>query len=154
MKTNRRALMAGAAALATGAIAGAPAIHRARAALQVPEGMALVSSPRMPLFGVGSQEAADLLAGAVPTWIEVGSPLKIPVEPLAIEGVTADGAAPVEMLSDYEALAKALDERVGGVALVPLDQVDFRVNVLAIDGVDPLRDIPNDADPLVRIGVV
>ena len=154
MKTNRRTLLTGAAALATGAIAGAPAIHRARAALQVPEGMALVSSPRMPLFGVGAQEAADLLTGALPSWIEAGSPLDVPIEPLALDGASAEGVAAVETFPNYEALAAALDRRVGGVALIPLDQVDFRVNVLAVDGVDPLRDISNDADPLIRVGVV
>jgi poly-gamma-glutamate synthesis protein (capsule biosynthesis protein) len=86
--------------------------------------------------------------------LEVGSALEIPVEPLALEGVTGGAATPVETYADYEALAAALDERPGGVALIPLDQVDFRVNVLAIDGVDPLRDIPNDADPVIRVGVV
>ena len=153
-RTSRRSLVSATVAGATGLAFGIPAVHRANATLQVAEGMALVSSPRMPLFGVGGQEAADLLAGAVPTWLEVGSALEIPVEPFALEGVAGGAASPVETFADYESLAAALDERPGGVALIPLDQVDFRVNVLAIDGIDPLRDIPNEADPLVRVGVV
>lgn len=132
----------------------APAQHMTRAALQVPPGMALVTSPRLPLFGVGSQDAADLLAGAMPSWLDAGSPIDLTVEPLAIEGQVPDGAAPVQEYANYEALAAGLNQRLGGVALVPLDQVDFRVNVLAVDGVDPLRDIPNDRDPLIRVGVV
>lgn len=153
-KTSRRALLVGATAAAAGAIATRSGVRAVRSALQVPDGMALVTSPRLPLFGVGSREAADLLAGKLPSWLEAGSPIDVPVEPLAIEGVTAEGVAPVQTYPNYEELAADLDKKVGGVALVPLDQVDFRVNVLAVDGVDPLRDIPNDADPLIRIGVV
>lgn len=136
------------------ASAGAPAQIAARAALQVPQGMALVTSPRLPLFGVGARDAADLLAGLLPTWLEVGSPIELPVEPLAIDGQVPEGAAPVQTYANYEALVAGLGQRTGGVALVPLDQVDFRVNVLAIDGIDPLRDIPNEAEPLIRVGVV
>ncbi|MCC6792794.1 MAG: CapA family protein [Thermomicrobiales bacterium] len=133
---------------------GAPAQLASRAALQMPQGMALVTSPRLPLFGVGSQDAADLLAGALPSWLEVGSPIELPVEPLALEGQVAEGSQPVQTYSNYEQLVAGLNQRIGGVALIPVDQVDFRVNVLAVDGVDPLRDIPNESDPLIRIGVV
>src|SRR4051794_6543316 len=50
------------------AASGAPSIRASRALLQVPQGMALVTSPRLPLFGVGGQEASDLLSGALPSW--------------------------------------------------------------------------------------
>ena len=124
-----------------------------RAAFQgaVPEGMALVSSPRLPLFGVGAADLDALLTGGASDWRAVGSPVSLPVELLALDGAAA-GGDPVETFADYEALAAALDARPGGLALVPLDRVDFRVNVLAVDGFDPLRDAGTDG--IVRIAVV
>lgn len=142
------------AAQPTATTAQSNGVRASRALLAVPDGMALVTSPRLPLFGVGSAEMTDLLAGKLPSWLDAGSPIDLEVAPLALESVVPEGAVPVETLKDYEALVKELARRPGGVALIPLDQVDFRVNVLAVDGVDPLRDIPNDADPLLRIGVV
>ncbi|MDQ3045113.1 MAG: CapA family protein, partial [Chloroflexota bacterium] len=52
------------------------------------------------------------------------------------------------------ALVSGLENQRGGVALVPLEDVDFRVNVLAVDGFDPLRDQESPAAPLIRIAVV
>jgi poly-gamma-glutamate synthesis protein (capsule biosynthesis protein) len=121
------------------------------AAQGVPEGLALVASPRMPLFGVGNSDVDALLTGGVADWRQVGAPISLPVEPFAIDGA-ADGVAAVDTFEDYEALAAALETRPGGVALVPLDQIDFRVSVLAVEGFDPLRD--GGGDGIVRIAVV
>ena len=59
-RTSRRKLIAGTTVGAAGLAFGVPAaVHRAKAALQVTEGMALVSSPRMPLFdGIGKSFSA------------------------------------------------------------------------------------------------
>src|SRR5688572_29903769 len=122
-----------------------------QAASGLPEGFALVTSPRLPLFGVGAADVEPLLSGGVADWLAVGGPVSLPVEPLALDGA-AEGVSAVETFADYEALAAALDERPGGLALVPLDQVDFRVNVLAVEGFDPLRDAGGDG--FIRIAVV
>jgi poly-gamma-glutamate synthesis protein (capsule biosynthesis protein) len=120
------------------------------ATLQIGAVQALVTSPRLPLFGVGSADAARLLAGGVSDWLDVGSPISMAVKPLALQNQIPDGAEPADVVQDYEALVAALDKNPGGVAVVPLDQVDFRVNVLSIDNVDPLR----QADDTIRVAVV
>jgi poly-gamma-glutamate capsule biosynthesis protein CapA/YwtB (metallophosphatase superfamily) len=120
----------------------------------IPAGMALVTSLRLPLFGIGGDDWRRLLRGEVDDWQRVGSAVSSPVKPLALKGAELDGARPVATFPDYEALVAGLDQQRGGVALVPLDSVDFRVNVLSVDGTDPLRDRSEGAEPTLRIGVV
>jgi poly-gamma-glutamate synthesis protein (capsule biosynthesis protein) len=120
----------------------------------VPAGMALVSSPRLPMNGIGSEDAAGILAGTTTRWEDAGSPVALPVEVLAIEGQAPEGAPVLETFPGYSELAAALADRPGAVALVPVDQVDFRANVVAVDGFDPLRDAPVGEETAIRIGVV
>ncbi len=147
---TRRTVLKGAAA----ATAGAATIQRvgtiaAQTVAGLPAGMALVTSPRLPLFGIGSADVEKLLGGQIADWRELGSAVSLPVEVIGLSTASpAAGAAAT--VADYEALVAELDSRPGAVALVPLDQVDFRANVLAIDGFDPLR----SADGVIRVGVV
>jgi poly-gamma-glutamate synthesis protein (capsule biosynthesis protein) len=120
----------------------------------LPAGMALISSPRLPLFGVGGADVAKLLGAQVPTWLEVGSPVDLPVEPIALAGQVPVGMTPKATFANYDKLAAELNRRPGAVAFVPTDQVDFRVNVLAVDGYDPVRQPTGDGEPIARIGVV
>jgi len=144
-----------AASPAAASPAASPSARRAAVRIDsVPEGMALVTSPRLPLFGVGPDDLTGLLNGAVSDWRAVGSAVSHPVEPFIVGAERIPGIAAVERLSDYEALVTTLAARPGGVALVPLDEVDFRVNVLSAGGDDPLRDQSREAEPTIRIGVV
>lgn len=121
----------------------------------IPQGAALVTSPRLPLFGVGAEQAASLMTGEIVDWQVVGCAFSLPVEWIEFAGSVQPGIEPVAGVSDYEGLAKELDERPGAVSVVPLDQIDFHVNVLSIDGVDPLRDRDSGAiGPISRVGVV
>jgi poly-gamma-glutamate capsule biosynthesis protein CapA/YwtB (metallophosphatase superfamily) len=133
----------------------APAVIRSAPQAAVPNGMALVSSPRLPLFDLASQDVGALVSGQLPSWIEVGSALDLAVAPVAINGATMDGLAAGQTFADYEELAGFLNsaDGYGGVALVPADQVDARVNVLAVDGFDPVRNGQFD-EPTMRIGFV
>ncbi|HET7056474.1 MAG TPA: CapA family protein [Thermomicrobiales bacterium] len=133
----------------------APAVIRSAPQAAVPDGMALVSSPRLPLFDLASQDVGALVSGKVPSWIEVGSALDLAVSPVAINGATMDGLQATDTFADYKALADYLNsaDGIGGVALVPADQVDARVNVLAVDGYDPVRD-GEFGEPTIRIGFV
>ena len=119
----------------------APAVIRSAPQATIPEGMALVSSPRLPLFDLASQDVGALVSGQLPSWIEVGSALDLAVSPVAINGTTMDGLQATDTFADYAALADFLNssDGIGGVALVPADQVDARVNVLSVDGFDPVR---------------
>jgi poly-gamma-glutamate synthesis protein (capsule biosynthesis protein) len=105
--------------------------------------LALVTSPRLPLTGVGSDQASRLLKGALTDWRDAGAASSLAVEPLALKGSVPDGMTPVATYKDYEALVAGLATHPGAVALVPLGAVDFRVNVLAVDGIDPLRGVGN-----------
>ncbi len=120
----------------------------------LPDGLALVSSPRLPLFGVGADDPIALLSGRLDDWRAVGLPYRLPVEPVALAGAAEPAVRPVETVADYEALVAALERRPGGVALVPVEQVDFRVNVLSVGGLDPLRDDPLGDAPTLTIGIV
>jgi poly-gamma-glutamate capsule biosynthesis protein CapA/YwtB (metallophosphatase superfamily) len=157
-KVNRRTFLAGAiSAGATGIAATTGWWRYTSAALQaappVADGYALVTSPRVPLFGVGENDVGPLLSGQIPDWQEVGSGVKMAVTPLALEGQLPEGAQPAKSVADYEALVAEFASTPGGVAVVPLDQVDFRVNVLSVGGFDPLRDQESD-EPVVRIAFV
>ena len=115
----------------------------------LPAGMALVTSPRLPLFGIGSGDVEGLLSGQIADWRELGSAVSLPVELFALSSATpaATGATTV---ADYEALVAEFATRPGAVAMVPVDQVDFRASVLAVDGFDPVR----SGEGVLRVGVV
>ncbi|HEU5430698.1 MAG TPA: CapA family protein, partial [Thermomicrobiales bacterium] len=105
----------------------------------VPRGMALVTSPRLPLNGIGPEQAAKLLRGEVVDWRALGSAIGWRPEALALPGMTPPGLRDVRPVADYGALATEMAQRPGGFALVPLDAIDFRVNALTIGLDDPLR---------------
>ena len=139
--TDRRTLIKGAAGVGIAAampLASGQQGH-AQTPTALPDGFALVSSLRVPLFSVGSSQANELLTGVITDWIDAGAPIRLPVQVFALEGVIPNGATPVQTFPEYNALADALWSEPGAVALVPIDQVDFRANVLAVDGFDPVR---------------
>ena len=112
-----------------------------------------MTSPRLPLASVGPADPERLLTGSIDDWRVVGSPVSLPVERFALAGDVARGLAGVERVEDYEALAQELGRRPGAVALVPLDAIDFRVQTLAVGGIDPLTS-GDGIDPAARIGIV
>ncbi|MDP8909326.1 MAG: hypothetical protein M3N47_09485, partial [Chloroflexota bacterium] len=117
----------------------------------LPEGFALVTSPRLPLWGVGEEQASALAQGAVRDWSEVGAPLDLPVRTVALEGFVAEGLEPAEGYPDYDALVAGLDKERGSVALLPVEQIDYFVNTLSVDGIDPLPAAGSDDEPVWRM---
>lgn len=120
----------------------------------LPAGWALVASPHLPLTGVGPDDLDHLFSGTVADWSSLGAASARPVDVFALDGLVPAGARPSAVLPDYDALATALTAHSGGVALVPIGLVDFRVNALAVGGVDPLAAAVIDGDPLVRVGII
>ncbi|MFN8590766.1 MAG: CapA family protein [Thermomicrobiales bacterium] len=118
----------------------------------LPPGMALVTSPRLALASVGREDVQRLLTGSVADWREVGSAVSIPVVPMALRGESA-GVRAEQAFASMDELAAALFVNPGAVALLPLELVDFRVQALAVEGEDPLRQAI-EGTPAVRIGVV
>ncbi|MGH2558402.1 MAG: CapA family protein [Thermomicrobiales bacterium] len=127
------------AAAAVIVLAGAPPGAGYETRMVASEPLAAITSPRLPLYGVGREQIDRLLRGEVASWLDAGAAIDLPVVPLALRDTPPAGATPVAAYDDYEQLVAGFDEHRGGVALVPVSQVDFRVNVLAVDGVDPLR---------------
>ena len=119
----------------------------------LPEGMALVASPRLPIVAVGSDAPWRLVTGGVGNWAELGSPAPYPVRPVALAGHTASGMRPEETYERYDALAAAIANEPGAVALIPAEAIDFRVQSLVVGEVDPVLAPGGGVQP-VRIGVV
>ncbi|GIW05084.1 MAG: hypothetical protein KatS3mg059_1704 [Thermomicrobiales bacterium] len=78
-----------------------------------------------------------MLRGEITNWFSAGAGLSLKVEPLALAATGEIRGTPVATYDSYDALVAGLADHPGGVALVPLNAVDWRVNVLAIDGIDP-----------------
>ncbi len=158
---NRRDLIAGSAALgaslalpsASGAQDSTPeAPTPSSGGPRLPEGYALVTSIRLPLAGIAGSQEAPLIQGEVANWRDVGAPVSRPVTPVAIDGLEPSGMTPAQKVADYEELVSVLDADTGAMAVVPVEQIDFRVNTLKIDGVDPLLSSGTDSAPIARIG--
>jgi poly-gamma-glutamate synthesis protein (capsule biosynthesis protein) len=159
-RLHRRALIGGAAA--TGALATTATVaraapvapllvrYRAQQAANLPEGMALVTSPRLPLFGIGENDIPGLLSGQITDWGTVGSPVSVPVQPVAIDGAVPAGMTPTATFGSYADLVGHFASNPGAFTMLPLADVDFRANVLSISGFDPLR----HRDDVARIAFV
>lgn len=125
-----------------------------RALTEIPADLALVTSPRLPLHQIAPEAALPLIRGAVANWWQMGSPTPFPVQILAIEGEVPPGIRPDATYPGYGALASAMADRPGAVALVPLAEVDFRTSVLSVGTDDPLLRRDGMAEPVVRVGMI
>jgi poly-gamma-glutamate synthesis protein (capsule biosynthesis protein) len=164
-RANRRQLLKAAGAGAGIAALGAlPSDLKASPGSPVPSadvvlaqglaaGTALVTSPRLPLPGIGSAQVAPLLQGDFSNWHEVGAPLPLPITLVVLDGYLPEGTSPTSTVGDYEALVDALDEDAGAFAMLPIEMIDCRVNTLDIDGVNPLIAAATDDAPAVRLGI-
>ena len=130
-----------------------PAMIRTLTNIGIPEGMALVASPRLPVAGVGPEDPWRLLTGKTVDWAALGSPVPLRVRPLGFEGETTSDMRPEQTLAGDDALAAALATDPGAVALAPLEAVDFRVQTLTVGTDDPLRESQGGQRPM-RIGVI
>jgi hypothetical protein len=119
----------------------------------IPDGMAFVASPRLPLAGVAPDDPWRLLTGAVTNWAAVGSAVPIPVRALALADEQIGAFRPDKVFSTYDELASAMRGDAGTVALVPAELVDFRVQTLTVGEADPLRTSITGEQP-IRLGIV
>lgn len=150
---NRREFVVGSAA--AGAMLSYPiATERslAQEGRHLPQGYALVVSLRLPLIGVGGKDIEPIINGGVTDWSDVGCPVSVKTVPMAIDGIVPGNLVPQTTVSSFDELVKALDTEPGGFAVVPLNQVDFRVNTLKVNGIDPMLASGSDTEPIVRIG--
>jgi len=107
----------------------------------------------LPVTDVAYVDLERIFHGEVRTWAELGVPTPEKVARLALRTDPPPRLAPPAgpLLPDVAALVAALDELPGGIALVPLEQVDPRMRALRVDGRDPLLEEElTPGDPLVR----
>ena len=150
---NRREFVIGSSAAAA-ALSLPIATERglAQEARHLPSGSAMVTSLRLPLVGIGASDLEPIINGAVADWSDVGCPVSVAPVPMAIDGIVPAGLQPETTAADYEELAAAFDATPGAFAVVPIDQIDFRVNTLKVNGADPLLTSGSDTAPVARIG--
>jgi poly-gamma-glutamate capsule biosynthesis protein CapA/YwtB (metallophosphatase superfamily) len=134
-------------------VKSAPQLARSLPNRGVPQGMALVASPRLPLAGVGPEDPWRLLTRRVTNWAGIGSPVPLPVRPLALANTVVGGVRRDQAFESYDALAAAMNADPGAVALIPAESVDFRVQALSVGENDPLGEAFGGEVP-VRIGVI
>ena len=119
----------------------------------VPDGMALVASPRLPLAAIGPDDPWRLLTGAVANWGALGSAVAMPVRPVTLAGASYAGIQSDRTFDTYDALADAVRADPSAVALVPLELVDVRVQPLTVGESNPLRTALGGVTP-IHIGIV
>ncbi|MEJ7838948.1 MAG: CapA family protein [Thermomicrobiales bacterium] len=155
---SRRALAAGAATtLPLGlrppvAASGGQSATDGLVAQGVPTGLSFVTSPRLPLHGIGSSQIASLLNGTITDWREVGCPFSLPIIRIGIDGFVSEGFTADETVADYQELAARLSGEPGALGLVPTEQIELQVSALSIDGDNPLLASGSDSAPITRIG--
>jgi len=163
-RTNRRNLIRGGAAATASALGAGPLTTEAAPGTDTPAsrlvlaqglapGAALVSSLRLPMRGIGSSQTGPLLLGDIANWYEVGCPIPLAVTVFAVDGLVPEGSSPAEILADYNALVERLDATPGGLAMLPVEMIDSRVNTLDIDGLNPHLASGTETEPVVKVGV-
>jgi poly-gamma-glutamate capsule biosynthesis protein CapA/YwtB (metallophosphatase superfamily) len=104
-----------------------------------------VTNWRLPLRNIARADLNAILTGKVTDWAQLGSPV---AGTIVRCDYTPGGtvlppelaqAVPVAAAYDsYDLIVSALEGAPAAFAIVPLDVIDFRVQALAIDGLDPL----------------
>ncbi|MGB9724251.1 MAG: CapA family protein [Chloroflexia bacterium] len=105
-----------------------------------------------PVSEVAYADLERLFRREVENWAELGQPLSATVVPFTL----GEPPFPLEVsgtqaLSDTAALLSALETHPGGIALLPLEEVDVGLRVLRVDGRDLLLEEESvPGSPLVR----
>jgi poly-gamma-glutamate capsule biosynthesis protein CapA/YwtB (metallophosphatase superfamily) len=97
--------------------------------------LALVTHPTRPAIDISSAVAADLLAGRVDNWSDLGA-ASGPLRLVAATGVAASGA---DQVSSAEAVLTAVGRDGTALGAVPASAVGPGVRVLRVDRTHPLR---------------
>ncbi|MGA7672288.1 MAG: CapA family protein [Nitrolancea sp.] len=100
-----------------------------------------VCSSRIPIREISSDQAGALLSGTVTDWADVGSPTSVPVQLFIISGARVDGTSDsATKVANFDEFVGQFADSPGAVAMVPVDDIDFRGLSLIVDGVDLLAE--------------
>src|SRR5688572_22491381 len=119
--------------------------------------LALVTHPSRPAIDISSEVAAEVVAGRVDDWSELGaSP-----GPLRLRSTAAASDQSSDVVTDAAEVLAAISRDSTVIGAVPASAVTPRVRVVSVDGVHPLRDpasypltTPDDAAPAVTTATV
>lgn len=117
----------------------------------VPVDYVAVVSRRLLVRDLAFADLGGIWNGSITDWMDLGSPVSHGVVRYTVRGSAGpldagNADRDVESLDD---LASALETERGGIALIPLDHIDFRFRTLSIDGVNPIR--PGDNRNPLRV---
>ena len=119
--------------------------------------LALVTHPSRPAIDVSAAVAADIVAGRVDDWADLGA------EPGPLRLVAADGAevTGADLVTDSAQVVSAVSGNGATLGAVPASAAGPGVRVLTVDGVHPLRTpgdypltTPDDPPPTVTTATV
>ena len=98
---------------------------------------------RVPLDGITAAQARALLSGAASDWNAVGSPFGLPAKVFVLKGLPLpDGlkvTANATTVATADDLFKQVRAQPGGIALAPVELLDWRVKNLGVDNVYPAQ---------------
>lgn len=104
-----------------------------------------VTNWRLPLRNIARADLNAILTGRLTDWAQLDSP--VPGKIVRCEYTPGGVVLPPELgqaipaaaaYDSYDLIVSALEGAPAAFAIVPLDLIDFRVQALAIDGLDPL----------------
>jgi poly-gamma-glutamate synthesis protein (capsule biosynthesis protein) len=107
----------------------------------------------LPVTEVAYADLERIFKGEVQDWAELGAPQPAKIVPLALQSDPSPPLQPYAMtpLPSPKALAAALAQWTGGIALVSREAITLSMRVLRVDGRDPLLQEPaTREDPLMR----
>jgi poly-gamma-glutamate synthesis protein (capsule biosynthesis protein) len=104
-----------------------------------------VTNWRLPLRNITRADLNGILTGKITDWAQLGSP--VPGKIVRCDFTPAGLVLPPELsqavpaviaYDSYDLIVSALEGAPAAFAIIPIDEIDFRVQTLAIDGLDPL----------------
>jgi poly-gamma-glutamate capsule biosynthesis protein CapA/YwtB (metallophosphatase superfamily) len=107
----------------------------------VPVDYVAVTSRRLLVRDVAFADLGGVWNGSITDWMDLGSPASHGVVRFTLRGSSGpfDPGIADRDAESLDELAAALDAERGGIAIIPLDDIDFRFRTLMIDGVNPIR---------------
>ncbi len=104
-----------------------------------------VTNWRLPLRNITRADLNGILTGKITDWAQLGSPVpgaivRCDFTPggLVLPPELSQAVPAVIAYDSYDLIVSALEGAPAAFAIIPIDAIDFRVQALAIDGVDPL----------------
>lgn len=110
-----------------------------------------VVSRRLLVRDIEFSQLGELWNGSIADWSDVGSPVPHGVVRILLQGSSGplDSERADRDVASMDELIAMLDAERGGLAIIPRENIDFRLRTLSIDGISPIR--PEDNRNPLRV---